>query len=120
MEVTSKFGTPAWSISVSEPEKLRPSEEVLRTTFTIQGPLPEEFGGAATGVPTVLATFKSDTVGFFFDRRTSLPIVKLRDALFFCDRSELKLVSWVAFEGVVKTTITNAAIRAVFVFMNTT
>jgi hypothetical protein len=66
-EVTSKFGTPAWSISVSEPEKLSPSVDVRRTTFTTHGPLPDEFGGAATGVPTVFVTLRSDTVGFFFD-----------------------------------------------------
>jgi hypothetical protein len=79
--------------------------------------LPEEFGGAATGVPTVFATFRSDRVGFFFDRRTSLPRARFWDATAL-DASEIGVVGWAALEGAAKATITNAAEIDMFVFMN--
>lgn len=102
---------------VSPPEKLTPSEDVRRTTLTTQGPFPDEFGGAATGVPTVFVTFWSDMVGFFFARRTLLPELKFLDTTALV-RSGLVFVGSVALDGVAKLTITNTAAMAMFVFMN--
>jgi hypothetical protein len=103
-------------MSVSDPEKLRPSEDVRSTALTIQGPLPDELGGAATGVPTVFATFRSETDGFFFERRAPLPEIKFWEATTL-KTSVLAFAGWAALEGAAKLTITNAADTAMFVFM---